>query len=78
MGIKLLLLPGFGYALYRLFDLPSQDFLPGLILLASPAATISYVMAKEMGGDPDFAVASISASTLLSSVTFTIWLNVAG
>lgn len=78
MGIKLLLLPGLGYALYRLFGLPSQDFLPGLILLASPAATISYVMAKEMGGDPDFAVASISASTLLSSVTFTIWLQLAG
>jgi len=78
MGVKLVLLPGLGYVLFRIFGLPSQDFLPGLILLASPAATISYVMAKEMGGDPDFAVASISASTLLSSVTFTIWLNLAG
>lgn len=78
MGIKLLLLPGLGYALYRIVGVSSQDFLPGLILLASPAATISYVMAKEMGGDPDFAVASISASTLLSSVTFTIWLQLAG
>ena len=78
MGIKLVLLPGIGYALFRLFGLPAQDFLPGLILLASPAATISYVMAKEMGGDAEFAVASISASTLLSSITFTIWLNLAG
>jgi predicted permease len=78
MGLKLVLLPGLGYVLFRIFGLPSQDFLPGLILLASPAATISYVMAKEMGGDPDFAVASISASTLLSSVTFTIWLKLAG
>jgi len=78
MGLKLVLLPGMAYGLYRIFGLPSQDFLPGLILLASPAATISYVMAKEMGGDPDFAVASISASTLLSSVTFAIWLQLAG
>lgn len=78
MGLKLVLLPGLGFALYRAFGLPAQDYLPGLILLASPAATISYVMAKEMGGDPDFAVASISASTLLSSVTFTAWLNLAG
>ena len=78
LGLKLVLLPGLGYVLYRIFGLPSQDFLPGLILLASPAATISYVMAKEMGGDPDFAVASISASTLLSSVTFTLWLKLAG
>ena len=74
----MVLLPGIGYVLYRIWGLPSQDFLPGLILLASPAATISYVMAKEMGGDPDFAAASISASTLLSSVTFTIWLQLAG
>jgi predicted permease len=78
MGLKLVLLPAIGYALYRLFGLSAQDFLPGLILLASPAATISYVMAKQMGGDPDFAVASISASTLLSSITFTVWLNLAG
>ncbi|MCG6909197.1 MAG: AEC family transporter [Deltaproteobacteria bacterium] len=78
MTIKLVLLPGMGFLLFRLFGLPAGDFLPGLILLASPAATISYVMAKEMGGDPDFAVASISASTLVSSVTFTIWLNLAG
>ncbi|MBW2296621.1 MAG: AEC family transporter [Deltaproteobacteria bacterium] len=77
MAIKLVLLPGLGFALYRLFGLSAQEFLPGLILLASPAATISYVMAKEMGGDPDFAAASISASTLLSSITYTIWLNLA-
>ncbi|MBW2613605.1 MAG: AEC family transporter [Deltaproteobacteria bacterium] len=77
MAIKLVFLPGLGFALYRLFGLSAQEFLPGLILLASPAATISYVMAKEMGGDPDFAAASISASTLLSSITYTIWLNLA-
>jgi len=76
--IKLILLPGLGLGLYRLFGLPSHDYLPGLILLASPTATISYVMAKEMKGDTDFAVAAISISTLLSAVTFTVWLNIAG
>jgi predicted permease len=77
-AIKLILLPGLGFGLYRLFGLPSHDYLPGLILLASPTATISYVMAKEMKGDADFAVAAISISTLLSAVTFTAWLNIAG
>jgi len=77
-AMKLILLPGLGFGLYRLFGLPSQDYLPGLILLASPTATISYVMAKEMKGDTDFAVAAISASTLLSAVTFSVWLNIAG
>lgn len=76
--MKLILLPGLGFALYRLFGLALQDYIPGLILLASPSATITYVMAKEMKGDTDFAIAAISVSTMLSSVTFSIWLNVAG
>ncbi len=76
--MKLILLPGLGFALYRLFGLASQDYLPGLILLASPTATIAYVMAKEMNGDTDFAVAAISISTMFSAITFTLWLHVAG
>ena len=76
--IKLVLLPGLGFLLFSLSGIASVDYLPGLILLASPTATVTYVMAKEMNGDTDFAVAAISASTLLSAVTFTVWLNVAG
>jgi hypothetical protein len=76
--MKLILLPGLGFALYRLFGLASQDYLPGLILLASPTATITYVMAKEMNGDTDFAVAAISISTMFSAITFTLWLHFAG
>ena len=76
--MKLILLPGLGFALYRLFGLASQDYLPGLILLASPTATIAYVMAKEMNGDTDFAVAAISTSTMFSAITFTVWLHIAG
>ena len=74
--MKLVLLPGFGFLLFRLFDLSLQDYLPGLILLASPSATVTYVMAKEMGGDADFAVAAISTSTMLSSITFSVWLYI--
>lgn len=76
--MKLLLLPGLGFAFYRLYGLAAQDYLPGLILLASPTATITYVMAKEMNADADFAVATISTSTLLSAITFSVWLNIAG
>lgn len=75
--LKLTLLPGIGFLLYRTFDIALQDYLPALILLASPTATITYVMAREMGGDGDFAVAAISTSTLISSVTFTLWINIA-
>jgi len=75
--MKLILLPGLGFILFRLGGLALQDFLPGLILLASPTATITYVMAKEIHGDTDFAVAAISVSTMLSAITFTLWLNIA-
>ena len=74
--IKLILLPGIGLLVYRGFQLPAADYVPGLILLASPTATVTFVMSKEMQGDADFAVAAISASTLLSAFTFLFWLMV--
>ncbi|RLC11441.1 MAG: AEC family transporter [Deltaproteobacteria bacterium] len=74
---KLFLMPGLGYIAFRSLGFPPGEYLPGLILLASPSATISYVMAKEMKGDPDLAVIAISFSTLLSALTYTFWLNVA-
>jgi malate permease and related proteins len=77
-AIKLLLMPGLGYITFRTLGFPPGEYLPGLILLASPSATISYVMAKEMKGDPDLAVIAISLCTLLSALTYTLWLNVAG
>jgi predicted permease len=76
--LKLLLLPGIGYILYRLGGVSPESALPGVILLASPTATVTYVMAKEMGGDSEFAVAAISLSTLLSALTYMIWLSVVG
>ncbi len=77
-AIKLIALPALGFTAYRLFGLEPADSLPAVILLASPSATVSYVMAREMKGDADFAVAAISASTLLSAVTFAFWLHVGG
>jgi predicted permease len=72
---KLLLLPAFGLCLFYLLGLARVDYLPALILLASPTATVSYVMASEMAGDPDLATAAISVTTLVSALTFTVWLG---
>ncbi len=74
-AIKLVLLPAMGLMLFRLFHVPAAAYMPALILLASPTATIAYVMSKEMEGDPDAAVATISAVTLLSALTLTFWLH---
>jgi malate permease and related proteins len=75
-SLKLLMLPALGIALFRVFGQNPDDYMPAIILLASPTATIAFVMAREMGADSDFAVAAISATTLLSAVTFSFWLSV--
>ena len=74
--MKLLLLPALGLVLFRAAGQVPGDYLPAMILLASPTATIAYVMAREMDADADFAVAAISATTLFSAATFVFWLSV--
>ncbi len=73
--MKLLLLPAISKMFYTLWKLPAEIYAPGLILLAAPSATVSYVMAREMNGDSDFAVATISSSTLFSSISYSCWLH---
>ncbi|MFN2436705.1 MAG: AEC family transporter, partial [Desulfotignum sp.] len=73
--IKLALLPAIGLMFYAMWDLPADLYLPGLILLATPSATVSYVMAVEMNGDVEFAATAISVSTLLSALSFSAWLH---
>jgi predicted permease len=72
---KLLLLPAMGLTLFHVLALQRVEYLPALILLASPTATITYVMASEMSGDPELATAAISVTTLASALTFTFWLG---
>ena len=76
--LKLLLMPAVGWTLFYVLGLESKTVLPAIILLAAPTATVTYVMAKEMHGDSEFAVVAISVNTLLSAATYTIWLSLAG
>lgn len=71
---KLLLLPAVAYGLFQLVGIEASARLPALILLAAPTATLTYVMAREMGGQTDLAVAAVSLTTLLSSLTYSFWL----
>lgn len=72
--IKLLLMPAIGLAAFLALGAAAEDFLPALILLATPTATVAYVLARQMGADHEFAAAAISSSTLLSAFTYTGWL----
>lgn len=72
--LKLVLVPALGVLIYQWLNVDGNEILPGVILLASPTATVTYVMAREMGGQPDLATTAISVSTLLSGLTMGAWL----
>ena len=73
--IKIILLPTLGCVLFFKFGFTADVFLPALILLAAPPATMTYVFAKEMRGDADLAVAAISVGTVGSALTYIFWLH---
>jgi malate permease and related proteins len=73
--LKLMALPMIGYGLMVAAKVPDPLILPGVILLASPPATISYVMATELGGDPLLAASSVSVFTLASAASYTMILS---
>lgn len=75
-AVKLLALPAVGAWAFTSLGIPGEAFLPALILLAAPTATITFVMAREMGGETELASASISLNTLLSAGTYVLWLSV--
>jgi malate permease and related proteins len=74
-AFKLVALPLLGLFAYRGLGLVAGQFLPGLILLACPTATVAYVMAAEMKGSPELASAVVSTNTLASCLAFILWLG---
>lgn len=77
-SIKLIALPVLGWLTFQHFGLAAVEYLPALILLGAPPATLAYVFAKEMQGDSQLAVAAISVGTILSGMTYAILLHLAG
>jgi len=75
---KIVLMPAIGLVFYYCAGVEVAEFLPALILLASPTASVAYVMAVEMGGSPELASASVSIGTLASLITYGGWLSLFG
>lgn len=75
---KLILLPFFGVLYCMALNIQLKDMLPAFILLSTPTATTSYIMAHEIGGDPELASNIITLSTIISPLTFILWANIAG
>jgi predicted permease len=71
--IKLMVLPFLSLLFCYLYAIPNRDALPGVILLSTPAATTSFILANQLGGDTDLASGVITLSTLLSPLAFIFW-----
>ncbi len=73
-GIKLLLLPALGLGLVRLAGVPAVPAAVTVVLLSSPSAIISVIMASQMGGDSRLASQAVVVSHALCVLTYTAWL----
>lgn len=76
--LKLIAMPLFGYILMEAAHIPYALLVSGIILLATPPATVTYVMAIEIGGDPELAATSVSVLTLASAFTYSVILSLLG
>jgi hypothetical protein len=71
--MKLIALPFLSFLFCYFYEIPPRDALPGIILLATPTATTSFILANQLGGDTELASGVITLSTLLSPLAFICW-----
>jgi malate permease and related proteins len=76
--IKLLVLPGLAILFLKAFSLPLKEAPTSIFLLATPVATLAYIMADQLGGDGDLASYAVTLSTVLSLFTYMGWAVVLG
>ncbi len=78
VALKNLVLPAVGAALLTLAGALGTERVAATVLLGAPSATITLILAREMGGDRELAAAAVTASTLASAATLTLWLAFLG
>lgn len=74
--IKLILLAGLFLPLAVFFGYRNQELMALLVMLGSPTTVSSYIMAKTTGNDGILTSSIIVLTTLLSSLTLTLWIFV--
>lgn len=74
--IKLILLAGLFLPLAVFFGYRNQELMALLVMLGSPTTVSSYIMAKNTGNDGILTSSIIVMTTLLSSLTLTLWIFV--
>jgi predicted permease len=78
VAVKLLVLPAFAWGLALPFGLSGVYLHIAVLMAALPVSTVSYVMAKRMGGDGDTIAAQVLLSTLIAALTLPLWLLMLG
>jgi predicted permease len=78
VAIKLIALPAIAWGLASAFGLSGVYFNIAVLLAALPVSTVSYVLAKRMGGDGNTIAAQIMLTTLLAALTLPVWLLLMG
>ena len=73
--LKLFFMPLSGYVFANYFNMNITFLLPLMILLSSPSAVVSYVLATQIGGSPKLASANVSLQTLLCAISYSIILG---
>jgi predicted permease len=70
--VNIFALPALGWIAAALLGMNGTETMIALILLACPAASSSYVMVQQLGGDEALAGSTIVISTLLSIIPLTM------
>lgn len=75
-AIKLLLYPGLVFVLLKMWGLSGLALQVPVLLIASPTAVVSHIMAREMKGDEQLAAAIVIGTTLASLFTISLWIAI--
>ncbi len=74
-AVKLAVLPGLGVLMGWAAGLPATALGATAMILGAPSALISPIMAREMGGDPQYASRMVTVTTLACAFTSYLWLR---
>lgn len=72
--VKTILYPALVFIGLKMLGLSGPDLRLPVMIFASPIAVVSYIMARELGGDEKLASSLVVGSTLISLVTIICWL----
>lgn len=72
--LRLMVMPALIWLFLTLFNIEGMLFNVLLMFAATPTATSSYILSKQLGGDADLMANMISLQTILAMLSISIWL----